>query len=403
MRTTSSEAVGMSSDRLARIAPIMQSYIDKDLLAGIATVVVRCGQTIHSSIVGYQDKEANTSLQDDTIYRIYSMTKPITSIALMQLYEQGKFQLFDPVAKYIPAFAKTKVYDGMTVTGMNLVDQSPLMTIQHLLSHTAGLSYGSYQDTPVDALYKNVDRSNPNNSLETMINSLSEVPLAFQPGTQWRYSMATDVCGYLVEVISGMPFEAYLQENIFKPLGMTDTHFTVPADKIDRFSAVYTYDDDGKLQPIKAGAESTIRDYTTQTNCPSGGGGLVSTMSDYLNFCTMLINQGKFNDHQIIGRKTLTFMASNHLSPHMIPYKIGSSVRPGYGFGLGFRVCVDVAQLGLLSSVGEYGWAGAANTYFWIDPQEDLFGIFMNQYLGSQPRPQARETFQAMVYQALID
>lgn len=403
MQTTSPEAVGMSSDRLARITPTMQTYIDSNRLAGIATLIVRQGQIVHSDTVGYQDKEADVPLQDDTIYRIYSMTKPIVSVALMQLYEQGKFQLYDPVAKYIPAFGKTKVCEGTTVTGLKLTDQTTPMTIQHLLTHTSGLSYGSYHDTPVDALYRDIDRSNPDVSLETMVNTLAEIPLAFQPGTQWRYSLATDVCGYLVQVISGMPLETYLDENIFQPLNMVDTAFVVPADKVNRFSAVYTFDSDDQLKPLIATANSFPRDYTIPTKCPSGGGGLVSTMSDYMNFCSMLINRGKFNDQQLIGRKTLAFMASNHLQQHMIPYSIGSSVRPGYGFGLGFRVLVDAPAFGLLSSLGEYGWAGAANTYFWIDPKEDLYGIFMNQYLGGQDRPKARETFQALTYQALID
>ena len=258
METISPEVVGMSSDRLAQITPTMQSYVDSNKLAGIATLVVRQGQIVHSDAVGYQDKEANIPLHDDTIYRIYSMTKPIISIALMQLYEKGKFQLYDPVEKYIPAFGKTKVCEGTTITGLKLADQATPMTIQHLLTHTSGLSYGSYHDTPVDALYRDIDRSNPDITLEAMVNIFADIPLAFQPGTQWRYSLATDVCGYLIQVISGMPFETYLQENIFKPLNMIDTGFLVPTDKVDRFAAVYNE----QLQPLKPSRHSLPRDYT---------------------------------------------------------------------------------------------------------------------------------------------
>ena len=402
MRTTSPEAVGLSSQRLDRIAPAMQDFIDKGLCAGLATLVVRRGQLVHFNTVGYQDKDANIPLRDDTIYRIYSMTKPITSIALMQLYEQGKFLLNDPVSKFIPVFGETKVYDGMTPTGIKLVDQSPRMTIHHLLTHTSGLTYGSRYDTPIEEMYRQMGRMNPEHTFETLTGKLAAIPLVFQPGTNWLYSVATDVCGYLVELISGVPFATYLEENIFKPLGMVDTHFTLPGDKVDRLSAIYAHDSNGNLVSLEPSLENRVRDYTIPTKSPSGGGGLVSTISDYMNFCTLLINKGVFDGERILGRKTIDYMSRNHLPSHFPPDALGTE-RPGLGFGLGFRVVLNAALSGLMGSDGEYGWSGLADTYFWIDPQEDLFGIFMNQYMKVDDRPKAREIFQTLVYQALVN
>jgi CubicO group peptidase (beta-lactamase class C family) len=236
------------------------------------------------------------------------------------------------------------------------------------------------------------------------MDTLASLPLLFQPGTQWRYSMSTDVCGYLVELISGMPFADYMQENICNQLNMSDTSFMIPADKQDRFSELYSHDEDGNLIPLEAGT-FRIRDYTSSTPSPSGGAGLLSTMPDYVNLCIMLLNKGHFNGQQILGQKTVEFMMCNHVSPDILPLSIGDTVYNGFGFGLMSPIMLDIGQAGFIGSDGEYSWTTAGDTYFWIDPQEDMFGLFMTQYLptGHQPRPDARQIFRTLVYQALIN
>ncbi len=341
-------------------------------------------------------------MQKDTIFRIYSMTKPITSVALMMLYEQGKFQLYDPVSRYIPAFAKTRVLRGYGYMGKELIEQDPPMTIHHLLTHTAGLSYGFFYDTPIDEMYRNSIFRSETATLEEKNIGMADLPLRFQPGTNWNYSIATDVCGYLVQVLADMPFEQYLQERIFDPLGMDDTQFHVPADKVNRFAKLYQHKlADGGFREYKRAPNIPHHDFTQPANAPSGGGGLVSAISDYWQFSNMLVNRGELDGARIIGPRTLAYMARNHLRPELLPIGIGLNTLPGKGFGLGFEVIIDAAQTGVLNSDGSYGWGGAAATNFWVDPKERLVGIIMTQLMDNLLNFQA--DFRALTYQALVD
>lgn len=393
------EEVGLSSQRLERLNKVMQAYVDQQKLAGLLTVIARRGLPVHFEPFGLMDIEAGQAMRRDTIFRIYSMTKPIASVALMMLYEEGRFHLNDPVSKFIPAFKQTKVFIRSDFTGLKLADQAPEMTVRHLLCHTSGLSYGFFEDSPIEAMYREEDLRSPETSLETFVQKLAEIPLLFQPGTAWRYSVATDVVGYLVQAISGMPFDRFLEEKIFKPLGMPDTGFYVPEANIGRFAATYGPADDGGLKAVDAPATSH---FSKPRLFLSGGGGLVSTAADYLRFAQMLLNQGELDGTRLLSRKTIELMTVNHLPAELAPIRIGPNALGGFGFGLGFRVLLDLAQAEIAGSVGEYGWAGAANTYFWIDPKEALIGILMTQFMPSGYHPVSRD-FRVLTYQAIID
>ena len=393
-------AVGMSEDRLNRINPRMQHYVDSEQAPGFVTLAARDGEVVHFEACGWRDAENALPMQLDTIFRIYSMTKPITSVALMMLHEEGAFQLFEPVSRYIPAFGKARVLTGFGYMGAQLAQQNPPMTIHHLLTHTAGLSYGFFNDTPIEDMYRQSLMRSKDASLEEMILGLAELPLRHQPGAGWNYSFATDVCGYLVQVLADMPFEDFLEERIFKPLGMVDTGFHCPPDKLDRFARLYQHDiESGGFHEFVGSPHIPAHDYTQPAKAPSGGGGLVSTTSDYWQFARMLGNEGEGNETRIIGRKTLEFMARNHIKAELLPLEIGLSKIPGQGFGLGFSVVMDAAQTGVLNSDGNYGWSGAAATNFWVDPQEQVVGIIMTQIMDNMHPFQ--QDFRALVYQAL--
>jgi len=380
----------------------MQQYVDDGQAPGFVTMVARGGQIVHVHACGYRDADAKLALQRDSIFRIYSMTKPITSVALMMLYEEGKFQLGDPVSRYISAFAKTRVLSGYNALGQQLVPQQPAMTIQHLLTHTAGLSYGFHYDSPIDDMYRNSIFRSPSATLAEKITGMAALPLRFQPGSAWEYSIATDVCGYLVQLLADMPLETYLRERIFAPLGMDDTAFFVPPEKLPRFARLYQH------RPVQLGyrgyagtAHIPRHDFTQPPVAPSGGGGLVSTVDDYWQFAAMLLHGGAWRGSRLLGRKTLSFMCRNHLRPELLPLAIGLISLPGAGFGLGFSVLLDAAQTGVLNSDGSYGWSGAAATNFWVDPQEQLVGIIMTQLMDNLLP--LEEDFRALVYQALVD
>lgn len=399
MHITSPESLGLSSERLARIAPVMQSYIDEKKLAGILTLIARRGKVAHCETYGMQDIEANKPMQVDTIFRIYSMTKTIVSVAAMMLYEENKFHLDDPVTKYIPAFKKLKVYAGPDFTGLKLVDLERDMIIRDLFIHTAGLSYGFFEDTPVDKLYRQAKVLYSENTLETMIEKLADIPLQYQPGRTWRYSVATDVLGYLIQIIANTSLDTLLEERIFKPLGMQETAFYVPEGKHDRFAVNYTLAKEGGLKVLDHPS-------TSQFSAPrpflSGGGGLTSTTADYLRFAQMMLNQGHLDGTRLLSRKTVELMTLNHLRPDQMPISLGGNIFKGYGFGLGVRVLVDVAQSQMISSLGSYGWSGAANTYYWIDPQEEMVGMVMTQFMPSGHYPLSRD-FRALATQAIVD
>lgn len=407
------EAVGMSAQRLERIRPVMQSYIDRLGYGGISTMIARHGQIVYADQIGWQDKEAGVPMAEDTIFRIYSMTKPIICTALMTLYEEGRFQLIDPVAKFIPAFGATKV---MAADG-SLADQHPLrpMQVRDLLAHTSGLTYDFLEDFPVGDLYRQARLMNDaTRSLEAVIDELARLPLAFQPGTRWHYSLGTDVAARLIEVLSGQPLGQFLQERLFTPLGMTDTAFGVPERKRSRLAAMYGLPDlfaQGQTFSALFGAwmggdvgRREVAD-TYPVDTPDvfvrGGIGLFSTASDYMRFAQMLLSGATPAGERILGRKTLDLMHSNHLPATLLPYEIGGAPSPGFGFGLGSRVVMDVAETAGPGSVGEFGWAGAAKTYYWVDPHEDLVGVFMAQYMVGFDLPE--QDLRVLTYQAIAD
>lgn len=408
---TQPEKVGMSGSRLARIAPVMESYVAERGVAGISTMISRRGEIVHAEQFGFQDTEAGTPMEPDTIFRIYSMTKPIVSTALMLLHEEGAFQLENPVAQYLPAFGATKVSadDG------TLVDQVRPMQIRDLLSHTSGLTYDFLADNPVSQLYRDArimnDATRP---LDALIDELATLPLAFQPGTRWHYSVGIDVAARLIEVLSGQALGDFLGARLFDPLGMGDTGFGVPDSQLERVSAMYglpdligeNYSAIELMEAAFSGFNERIDvSATYPTSTPDvfqrGGLGLFSTTSDYMRFAQMLANGGTLDGERIVGRKTLELMHTNHLPVELLPYELLGLPIPGMGFGLGSRVMLDVAETAGPGSVGEYGWAGAAKTYYWVDPAEELVGLFMSQYMTGMQLPE--RDFRSLVYQAIDD
>ncbi len=408
---SSPEAAGMSSARLERIRPVMESYVGERGVAGISTMVSRRGRIVHAAQFGYQDKEAGVPMAPDTVFRIYSMTKPIVSTALMLLHEEGRFQLEHPVAQYLPAFAATKVLDA----DGGLVDPARPMQIRDLLMHTSGLTYDFMADNPVAQLYRDARIMNDaTRTLETLVDDLAALPLAYQPGSRWHYSVGIDVAGRLVEVLSGQSLGDFLQERIFGPLGMVDSGFGLPAEKLSRLSAMYglpdligqDYSFVQLFEAALAGFNERIDvSVTYPTDTPEvfqrGGVGLFSTAADYMRFGQMLAGGGTLDGVRVVGRKTLELMHSNHLAPELLPYELLGLPNPGMGFGLGSRVMLDVAATAGTGSVGEYGWAGAAKTYFWVDPAEDLVGVFMSQNMTGMQL--AERDFRSLVYQAIDD
>lgn len=390
MQTITPEEVGFSSQRLQRIRVRMQRLVDEQQCAGIITLLMRHGQIAHCECVGMMDIETQTPLRTDAIFRIYSMSKPITSVALMLLYEEGAFRLSDPITKYIPEFKETMVFMGPAQQGYYKTDRERDITIHHLFTHTAGLSYGFEEDSLVDKLYRemyqelnlmNLDDHtiNPDGPvLSAVMPALARLPLVHQPGSAWHYSFAIDVLGYLVELLSGERLDVFLQRHIFEPLHMVDTGFSVPEAKVARFATLYAPGETGGLKVVDAPTGSP---YTKPQQFLSGGGGLVSTLSDYLRFARMLLNKGELDGVRILGRKTVEFMTRNHL-PDEVLHSSFAAIHPGHGFGLGWKVVLNPAQSGVLSSEGTFSWGGAARTDFWVDPQEDLIGLFMTQLVG---------------------
>lgn len=401
----------MSAERLARINPAMQAFVDNGTFIGTSVQIARRGETVFSACYGQRDRENGKPMTQDTIFRIYSMTKPIVSTALMMLFEEGKFRLIDPVAKYLPKFATTKVLlaDG------KLVDQASPMLVHQLLSHTSGLTYDFLVDFPSGELYRDARLMNDaSRSLEECIDALADIPLGYQPGTKWNYSVGIDVAARLIEVISGQPVGQFLQERMFGPLGMKDTGFSVSAANADRLAAMYGHPDlcaeDQTIvkiftPPTMGSNERRDVSATYPADKPGvfarGGHGLFSTLGDYARFAQMLCNGGELNGNRVIGRKTLELMHSNWVPAALLPYDIGGLPNPGWGFGLGSRVMMNPAETGGPGSVGEFGWAGAAKTYFWVDPVEQLTGVFMSQCMVGMEMPE--QDLRTLAYQAIID
>ena len=402
MGASKAESVGMSEARLERIGPAMRSYVDRGVYAGVNTIVSRRGIVVHSGQYG--------EIAADTIFRWYSMTKPIVSTALMMLYEEGKFRLIDPVARYIPAFAKLKVLEP----GGARVDCKRPMNVRDVLTHTSGLSYGFLQDSAVSDMYDDAKLMNPKIPLAEAIDDLARYPLAFQSGARWHYSIGIDVAARLIEVISGQSVAEFLSERLFAPLGMADTGYSVPPQKRDRLATMY-----GRPDLVAPGVKilNNMRLWMQGFNeridvsesypvdAPEtfqrGGLGLFGTAPDYLRFAQMLCNGGQFDGVRYLSRKTLELMHSNHLPAALLPYELAGFPSPGYGFGLGSRVAMDPAQTGTSTSTGEFGWAGAAKTYFWVDPVEQIVGVFMTQSMTSFDLPE--NDLRAVVYGAIVD
>jgi CubicO group peptidase (beta-lactamase class C family) len=378
------DAAGFSAERLERISDhLTRNYIEPGKITGCQVAVARHGQTAYFRNFGLMDREREKPVADDTIFRIYSMTKPITSIALMQLYERGLFQLNDPIHRVIPSWREQKVYVSGEGENMELAAPVEPMTFRHLLSHTAGLSYGA-TNHPVDKLYRaHRVRRDQGETLTSFVDKLAHVPLHFQPGKRWLYSYATDVCGHLVEALSGQQLDAYLEEHIFTPLGMQDTAFHVSEDKQSRFAANYERGPDKALKLLDDPQRSP---YLGEPEFFSGGGGLVGTTADYLRFCEMLRGNGKAGEARIIGSRTLALMTRNHLiGGDLSTMAVGAfseTAYDGVGFGLGFAMTLDEVATGAMGC-GDYYWGGAASTIFWVDPVEDLVVVFMTQLMPS--------------------
>ena len=399
--------VGMSSKRLERISSVIEKHLGDVKVAGAVTLIARRGETVHLECFGLMDRENEKPMQTDTIFRIYSMTKPIVSVALMMLYEQAKFQLYDPVSKHIPAFGGLKVLDGGDPVDL----ERPVM-IRDLLTHTSGLTYHFLEYGRVEEMYRENDVF-ADVPLPEYVSNILKLPLAFQPGTRWRYSVAVDVVGSLVEILSGRPLDVFLKDNLFDPLGMVDTGYYVPEGKLDRFASMYGAAHIGRStlgqsfrkaeeggNELLEGPEDSLESRHHETF--RGGHGLVSTAADYHRFCRMMLTGGELDGVRLLSRKTVELITTNQLPPDLLPMEVDGEPMPGDGFGLGFRVLMDLGQCRRTGSAGDYGWGGAANTSFFIDPEEELIGVLMAQFQPGGFHLIA-DDFRVMAYQAIAD
>ena len=391
------EEAGMDSGRLSRLTDAMQGLVDEGRLAGVVTAVVRHGKIVHFESAGWRDMEAGAPMTNDALFRIYSMTKPITGVALMMLYDEGKFRLSDPVEMYIPELSDLQVAAGTDENGELITEPADHpMTIRELMAHTGGLTYGIFSGSEVDSMYVEADLLNSGITLKEMVTRLGAIPLRQQPGSMWHYSVAVDVQGYLVEVLSGQAFDDFLDERLFGPLGMNDTDFYVPAEKAERFAQIYTYDEEGNLAPSEM--FGAANDYMVDPVFKSGGGGLVGSTMDYLKFTQMMLNGGELNGVRILSPLTVDLMHRNQLPRGMPDNILGA---PGTVFGLDFAVVTDPVEAESFSA-GEYYWGGAAGTWFWIDPVEDLIVVGMIQQWG-QGLPNVRALSRQLTYQAIME
>jgi CubicO group peptidase (beta-lactamase class C family) len=387
------ESVGMSTERLSRLNAAMKRLVDDKQVAGLVTLVERHGKIVHFNAVGQQDLRTRDAIRKDSIFRIYSMTKPITGVAMMMLYEEGKWQLNDPVTRYIPEFARLKVYTGKNDDGTpKLEDARRSMTMRELMTHTAGLGYVLSPNNPVDKTIIDGNVLNSGAPLQTTVDGLAKIPLLAQPGTRWSYSIAVDVQGYLVEKFSGQPFGEFARKRIFEPLGMKDTAFYVPKEKLPRLAQVHA----------GSGSNLTVDvnrpDPTVIPLGPSGGGGLFSTAMDYARFCEMLLQGGQLNSVRLLAPRTVEMMRTNHVNPESL-----KTMPAGTGWGMDFQIVTDAAAAGDAVSNGTFSWFGIAGTWFWIDPVTDLafVGMVQHQNLGTT-RP-IHALSRSLAYQAIVD
>lgn len=374
--------VGMSAQKLARVSTAVQDLVANEKIAGASVLVARKGKVTFFETFGMMDLAAKKPIDADTIFRFYSMTKPVTSVAVLMLVEQGKIKLDDSVSTYIKSFKGLKVYHE---SGEH-AEPNREMTVRDLLRHTSGLTYGYFGNTPVDQMYRQRAVLNRNGSLQDMAQMLSETPLLYQPGTRWHYSVSTDVLGHLVEVVSGQTLDMFFQEQIFAPLSMTDTAFYVPPEKVHRFAVCYGPKRD---EGLRVSDDPSTSQFLSKPGQPSGGGGLVSTIGDYFRFCSMLLNKGELDGRRLLRTETVEMMTKNQL-PDSVDWN-------GEGFGLGVSVQVTEGRHGS----GEYGWGGAASTHFWIHPQQELIVIAL-----SQLRPfsgQLQKAVKSLVYESIVE
>ncbi len=389
---------GVDPARLALIDGWMRRWVDSGKLAGTTVMMHRRGRTVYRGSAGMADRDRGQPMTPETVVRIYSMTKPLTSTALMMLYEEGRFQLDDPIASVLPCFSAMTVWtpDGPVAAERGI-------TYRDLLTHTSGLTYGFMNATPVDAMYRDggVDFQTADATLGEVVERLAALPLLAQPGTRWNYSVATDVLGHLVALHSGMEFADFLHSRVLQPLGMTETGFVVAEGLQARFAANYAKGEDGRATLLDDPATSRF----LRPRLASGGGGLTSTAGDYMRFCRMLLGRGELDGVRLLGRKTLALMMSNHLGGDMAAMgqaRFSESSYAGIGFGLGFSVMLDPAAAQIVGTPGECAWGGAASTAFWVDPAEDLAVVFLAQLTPSSTYP-VRKELRVLTYAALVD
>jgi CubicO group peptidase (beta-lactamase class C family) len=404
MNVTNPNLVGMSSDQLQRIgAHLGARYVEAGKIPGSVTLVARRSEICYLESLGLRDLERETPMSGDTIFRIYSMTKPVVSVALMTLYERGLFSLQDPVHRFIPEWRNLRVFKGGSLPLFDTVPCQRPMTVRDLLMHTSGLTYDFMRASNVDYAYRKlgVGRAEPGYTLRDMVLQLAELPLEFSPGQRWNYSVSTDVLGYLIEVLSGMSLPEYLAQTLFEPLGMSDTGFQVDPGKVERMASCYERNPDKQLVLQDDGQHSQYAERTFY----SGGGGLLSTIGDYYRFCQMLLSGGSLHGHRVLGSRTIDFMTRNHLPggvdmPRFATGTFSETNYEGVGFGLGFANKVSATANSHPGTEGQYFWGGLASTLFWIDPVEDLVVIFMTQLIPSSTF-NFRGQLEALVYAAL--
>jgi CubicO group peptidase (beta-lactamase class C family) len=398
------ESVGFSSQRLESLHTLIQQEIDQKQLAGAVTILARHGKVVDYHTYGLRDIAANVAMTKDTIFRAYSMTKPVTGVAMMVLYEQGKWLPSDPISKYIPEFAHLRVFKGVDAEGKPiLVDPDHAPTMRELMTHSAGFSYGSGH-TVVDAMYHD-QKVMQSANLQEMINKLATIPLNYQPGKGWTYSASMDIEGYIVEKLSGQTLPDFMRDHIFAPLDMKDTGFFVPQDKRSRFATNYHDDPQGNFGPVATGGGPPA-DYATQPTMPSGGGGLVTAAEDYYHFAQMLANGGEFEGKRVLAPATVKLMTSNHLPQNLLTGEFGIGqhiMRPGFGYGFNCAVVYDPADAALPDGKGTFFWDGAAGTWFWVDPTNDIVFVGMIQRMTSPDNHSLLYRSHATVYGALVD
>ncbi len=395
------ESVGFSADRLERLHAVMQQAVDKKQIAGMVTLLARHGKIVDYRVYGQRDMASGAAMTKDTIFRDYSMTKPVTGAAMMILYEQGKWLPNDPIAKYIPEFAHLKVFNGVDADGkMILVDPEHPPTMRELMSHTAGFTYGFFGDSPVDVMYRD-SKVLQSANLQEMIDKLTKIPLLYQPGKKWVYSVSMDIEGYIVEKLSGKPLPEFFHDNIFTPLGMKDAAFYVPANERGRFATLYDSNKEDGLDLNPGSATG----YSSQPTLASGGGGMVSTIEDYYRFAQMMADGGELNGKRILASASVRLMTTNHLPASLLTGEFGigaQQMRPGFGYGYNCAVEYDPQEANLPEGKGTFLWDGAAGTWFWVDPTNDIVFIGMIQRMrGGNPNVQYLS--RSLVYQALVD